>query len=120
MVSLVSLMMNNGADEDSSEGCDRTKASVWFEFTIPPRAVCPPCRRPYPHPLLVMATSISFLVGAIRQHAPHPERHFPHPTSDGYQLLVLVPCWLHLPICPAEEEFRLVEQVQLRHECCVG
>lgn len=120
MVSLIFLPIDEGTDNDSFQGGNRAKSTVWHQFTVPPRAVCPPCRRLPSHPLLVMAASTSFLVGTIRQHAPHPERHLAHSTSDGYQLLVLVPCRLHIPIRPAEEEFCMVEQVQLRHECCIG
>lgn len=67
-----------------------------------------------------MAASVPFILGTICQHAPHPQRHFPHPSCHGHQLLILVPDWLHLSIRATEEELRLVEQVQLRHQCCLG
>ena len=43
-----------------------------------------------------------------------------HPAGDGHQLLVVVRDGLHLPVFRAEEELRVVEQVQLRDGGGVG
>lgn len=59
-------------------------------------------------------------MGALRLDARHPQRCLPDATSDGYQLFIMVRCWVCVPVSDPEEELCVVEQVQLCDQCGAG
>ena len=52
-------------------------------------------------------------MGTLGEHAPNPHQSDFHPTRDGDQLLVVVPCRVRLPVPHSGVSFCVVEQVQL-------